>query len=86
MKLILYISIILIFNYMIMKKAIIINNLFVFIDFLPNESEEMFHDRVNFIIEKYKNNKGKDNNNLDTIISLSKIYSNIKYKKCEYNY
>ena len=65
-----------------MKKVVIINNLFVLIDFLPNESEEMFYDRVNFIINKYK----KDNSDLDKIISLSKIYSNIKYKKCKYNY
>ena len=64
-----------------MKKVVIINNLFVLIDFLPNESEEMFYDRVNFIINKYK----KDNSDLDKIISLSKIYSNIKYKKCKYN-
>jgi hypothetical protein len=81
-----------------MKKAIIINNLFLLIDFLPNESEEMFYDRVNFIIKKYEmnkdkidkiNNKDKINkidNNLDKIISLSKIYSNIKYKKCNYSH
>ncbi len=63
-----------------MKKVIIINNLLVSIDFLPNESEEMFYDRVNFIIEKFKQNK-----DINRTISLSKIYSNIKYKKCLYN-
>ena len=73
-----------------MKKVIIINNLFVLIDFLPNESEEMFYDRVNFIIKKYEImkyeiNKDKKENNLDEIISLSKIYSNMKYKKCNYS-
>jgi hypothetical protein len=65
-----------------MKKVIIINNLFVLIDFLPNESEEMFYDRVNFIIKKYEIDKV----NLDEIISLSKIYSNMKYKKCKYSH
>ena len=65
-----------------MKKVVIINNLFVLIDFLPNESDEMFYDRVNFIINKFK----KNNDDLDMIISLSKIYSNIKYKKCNYDY
>ncbi len=66
-----------------MKKAIIINNLFLLIDFLPNESEEMFYDRVNFIIKKYESKK---DNSLDNIVSLSKIYSNIKYKNCKYDY
>lgn len=69
-----------------MKKVIIINNLFVLIDFLPNESEEMFYDRVNFIIKKYEIDKDKMENNLDEIISLSKIYSNMKYKKCHYSH
>ena len=74
-----------------MKKVIIIYNLFVLIDFLPNESEEMFYDRVNFIIKKYEINKVNKVNkvnklNLDEIISLSKIYSNMKYKKCNYSH
>ncbi len=68
-----------------MKKAIIINNLFVLIDFLPNESEEMFYDRINYIIKKYDLLKDKNKIDLDRIINLSKIYSNIKYKKCNYN-
>ncbi len=63
-----------------MKKVIIINNLLVSIDFLPNESEEMFYDRIKYIIEKIKQNK-----DINRTISLSKIYSNIKYKKCLYN-
>ncbi len=63
-----------------MKKVIIINNLLVSIDFLPNESEEMFYDRIKYIIEKIKQNK-----DINRTISLSKIYSNIKYKKCIYN-
>lgn len=68
-----------------MKRAIITNNLFVLIDFLPNESDEMFYDRINFIINKYDSLKDKNKVDLDEIISLSKIYSNIKYKKCKYN-
>jgi hypothetical protein len=68
-----------------MKKAIIIYNLFVLIDFLPNESEEMFYDRINYIIKKYDLLKDKNKIDLDRIINLSKIYSNIKYKKCNYN-
>ena len=70
-----------------MKRAIITNNLFVLIDFLPNESDEMFYDRINFIIKKYDSLKDKDKNkiDLDRIINISKIYSNIKYKKCKYD-
>jgi hypothetical protein len=67
-----------------MKRAIITNNLFVLIDFLPNESDEMFYDRINFIIKKYDSLKDKNKINLDGIINISKIYSNIKYKKCKY--
>ncbi len=63
-----------------MKKVIIINNFLISIDFLPNESEEMFYDRIEYIIQKFKQNK-----DLNRTISLSKIYSNIKYKKCIYD-
>ena len=77
MKIILHISI---FLYLIikMKKVIIINNLLISIDFLPNESDEMIYDRINYIIQKFKENK-----DFNRTISLSKIYSNIKYKNSE---
>lgn len=64
-----------------MKRPIIINSQFFFIDYLPSESDEMFYDRVNFII----NLNNKKINDLNYIINLSKIYSNVKYKKVSYD-
>ncbi len=62
-----------------MKRAVIINNKLFFIDADLSESDEMFYDRINFIIEN------KDKYNIDYLVNLSKIYSNVKYKKCIYN-
>ena len=44
-----------------------------------NESYDMFYERGNFIISQ------NNNINLDDLIKLSKIYVNIKFKKCTYN-
>ena len=44
-----------------------------------NESYDMFYERGKFIISQNKNI------NLDDLIKLSKIYINIKYRKCIYN-
>lgn len=63
-----------------MKRALILNSRLIFIDSSPSESDEMFYDRVNFILKNYEKN-----NNLDMIINMSKIYSNIKYKYCNYD-
>jgi flagellar biosynthesis regulator FlbT len=70
-----------------MKKCIIINNLLINIDSMPDESEEMFYDRVNFILSKMSNTQINlnDLNDLNDLINISKIYSNIKYKKCLYS-
>ncbi len=62
-----------------MKRAVIINNKLFFIEADLSESDEMFYDRVNFIL------KNKDKYNIDYLVNLSKIYSNVKYKKCIYN-
>tara|TARA_B100000886_G_scaffold340147_1_gene308130 strand:+ start:1756 stop:1980 length:225 start_codon:yes stop_codon:yes gene_type:complete len=44
-----------------------------------NESYDMFYERGNFIISQI------NSKNLDDLIKLSKIYINIKFKKCIYN-
>ena len=62
-----------------MKRAVIINNKLFFIDADLSESDEMFYDRINFIMEN------KDKYNIDYLVNLSKIYSNVKYKKCVYD-
>ena len=62
-----------------MKKILVLGTKLIFIDMLPSESDEMFYDRINFIMKNYLN---KD---LEMIINYSKIYSNIKYKKCVYD-
>ncbi len=62
-----------------MKRAVIINNKLFFIDADLSESDEMFYDRINFIMQN------KDKYNIDYLVNLSKIYSNVKYKKCIYN-
>ena len=62
-----------------MKRAVIINNKLFFIDADLSESDEMFYDRVNFILQN------KEKYNIDYLINLSKIYSNVKYKKCIYD-
>jgi hypothetical protein len=63
-----------------MKRPTILNSRLIFIDVSPSESDEMFYDRVNFILKNYEKNK-----DLDLIINMSKIYSNIKYKHCNYD-
>jgi hypothetical protein len=63
-----------------MNTQVIINNKLVIIDRLPSESDEVFYDRINFILKNLEKIK-----NLQELISYSKIYSNIKYKKCFYN-
>jgi hypothetical protein len=63
-----------------MKRTIILNSQLIFIDQSPSESDEMFYDRVNFITKNYQKNK-----DLNMIINMSKIYSNIKYKHCTYD-
>jgi hypothetical protein len=72
-----------------MKRAVIINNKLIFIDADLSESDEMFYDRINFIIKnnQIKNNQIKNNQkyDLDYLVNLSKIYSNVKYKKCIYD-
>ena len=65
-----------------MKRTVIINNKLFFIDADLSESDEMFYDRVNFIMEKINNNSNFD---LEYLVNLSKIYSNAKYKKCMYD-
>ena len=65
-----------------MKRTVIINNKLFFIDADLSESDEMFYDRVNFIMEKINNNSNFD---LEYLVNLSKIYSNAKYKKCVYD-
>jgi hypothetical protein len=67
-----------------MKRPIIVNSTLLFIDYLPSESDEMFYDRINFIIN-VTNNKLKKNKDINYIINLSKIYSNVKYKKVSYD-
>jgi hypothetical protein len=62
-----------------MKRAVIINNKLFFIDADLSESDEMFYDRINFIVQN------KDKYNIDYLVNLSKIYSNVKYKKCIYD-
>jgi hypothetical protein len=62
-----------------MKKILVLGTKLIFIDMLPSESDEMFYDRINFILKNYLN---KD---LEMIINYSKIYANIKYKKCVYD-
>ena len=62
-----------------MKRVVIINNKLFFIDADLSESDEIFYDRISFIV---KNIKKYD---LDYLVNLSKIYSNSKYKKCVYN-
>jgi hypothetical protein len=64
-----------------MKRPIIINSNLFFIDYLPSESDEMFYDRINFIINVI-NKKIKD---INYIINFSKIYCNVKYKKVSYD-
>ena len=62
-----------------MKRPVIINNKLFFIDIDLSESDEMFYDRIHFIsknIQKF---------DLDYLVNLSKIYSNVKYKKCVYD-
>lgn len=60
-------------------KIIIINNQLIVLNKLSSESDEMFYDRINFILKNY------NRENLEMLISYSKIYSNIKYKKCVYS-
>ena len=62
-----------------MMKTVIINNQLVILEKLSSESDEMFYDRINFILKNYHKI------NLENLISYSKIYSNIKYKKCTYS-
>ena len=62
-----------------MKRTVIINNKLFFIDADLSESDEMFYDRINFIMQN------KDKYNIDYLVNLSKIYSNVKYKKCIYD-
>jgi hypothetical protein len=62
-----------------MKRPVIINNKLFFIDIDLSESDEMFYDRVNFIM------KNVQKFDLDYLVNLSKIYSNAKYKKCIYD-
>ena len=63
-----------------MKRAIILKSQLIFIDSSPSESDEMFYDRINFITRNFEKNK-----DLDMIINMSKIYSNIKYKHSNYD-
>ena len=67
-----------------MIKIVIINNQLIVLDKLLSESDEMFYDRVDFILENYKIIQDKSLD-LEILISYSKIYSNIKYKKCVYS-
>ena len=62
-----------------MNRAVIINNKLFFIHTDLSESDEMFYDRINFITENIKKY------DLDYLVNLSKIYSNVKYKKCIYD-
>ena len=62
-----------------MKRAVIINNKLFFIHTDLSESDEIFYDRINFITENIKKY------DLDYLVNLSKIYSNVKYKKCVYS-
>jgi hypothetical protein len=62
-----------------MKRTVIINNKLFFIDADLSESDEMFYDRINFIMEN------KDKYSIEYLVNLSKIYSNVKYKKCVYD-
>jgi hypothetical protein len=63
-----------------MKRPIILKSQLIFIDQSPSESDEMFYDRINFISKNYEKNV-----DLNMIINMSKIYSNIKYKHSKYD-
>ena len=60
----------------------IIDNISVIVKKEDNESDDIFFDRGKFIINNY--NKIK-NMSFEKLISLSKIYTYIKYNKCTYN-
>ena len=62
-----------------MKRLVIIDSFVMFIENIPQESDEIFYDRINFIIKNYSEHKP-----LDKLIDLSLMYANIKYKKCSY--
>jgi hypothetical protein len=62
-----------------MIKTVIINNQLIILDRLSSESDEIFYDRINFILKNYQKA------DLEKLINYSKIYSNIKYKKCIYS-
>jgi len=66
-----------------MMKIVILNNQLIILEKLPSESDEMFYDRINFILKNYRGDKIEMS--LDNLISYSKIYSNVKYKKCIYS-
>ena len=66
-----------------MMKIVILNNQLIILEKLPSESDEMFYDRIDFILKNYRVDKIEMS--LDNLISYSKIYSNVKYKKCIYS-
>ena len=69
-----------------MKRLVVIDSNVLFIDNNPQESDEVFYDRSDFIIKNYKKCIDENKNiTLDKIVEMSLIYANIKYKKCSYS-
>jgi len=77
-------------------KKIAVNRLFKIVDFntwkkrkndfiaqidrMPDESDKIFNDRIEFI-----KRANQDLNDIKESVRLSKVYINYKYKKCKYS-
>lgn len=55
------------------------NDFIVQIERMPDESDKVFNDRIEFI-----SRANQDLNNIKESVRLSKVYINFKYKKCKY--
>tara|TARA_E500000178_G_C16879381_1_gene688256 strand:- start:848 stop:1069 length:222 start_codon:yes stop_codon:yes gene_type:complete len=56
------------------------NDFIAQIDRMPDESDKIFNDRIEFI-----KRANQDLNDIKESVRLSKVYINYKYKKCKYS-
>ena len=65
-----------------MKKLIIIKNKLIILEKNNNESEEIFYERITYILNNLNNTN--NTNDIDDLINQSYNYINKKYLDCIY--
>jgi len=63
-----------------MKKIIIFKNKLIILEKNNNESDEIFYERINYILDNINNY-----DNLNNLINQSYFYINTKYLDCSYS-